>query len=178
MQGKYKWVFWSVDIHLFAVTNCTMRCIFKVLFTVKDKVFFFFSCCHFWSQKHPFVGPIDSKWTAFPSHFLTVYMLEYMAKYMSGHTCRLKSVWFKQAKSLIKVIMLCPHGLEFRAKSKHLENWNITQYEFYVNLINLNETQWPIHTHVILSQLKKKCICFILELYTTDLGDVVVAVLL
>ena len=52
--------------------------------------------------------------------------------------------------------MLCPHGLEFRAKSKHLENWNITQYKFYVNLINLNETQWPIHTHVILSQLKKK----------------------
>ena len=25
---------------------------------------------------------------------------------------------------------------------------------------------------------EKKCICFILELYTTDLGDVVVAVLL
>ena len=42
MQGKYKWAFWSVDIHLSAVTNCTMRCIFKVLFTVKDKVFFSF----------------------------------------------------------------------------------------------------------------------------------------
>ena len=42
MQGKYKWVFWSVDIHLSPVTKCTMRCIFKVLFTVKDKVVFSF----------------------------------------------------------------------------------------------------------------------------------------